>query len=425
MLTLRAPARLPLGILPLLIPGALIVATTTLLSRPSWFWNFYEWQQVSQQFHEQLVLAGPIAAAGATYYAGRLFAADRVYAQAWSPRSGYPALVRAYTTFAGTLTVSYLLAFLPLLVIASTRSEVGGPDFRVILTGVLGLVALTAMGFAVGVISGSAWLAPLVLVLSFILMQSSATNHALAAIDPVTHVIAPLGHAETGAIVFYRAAFFVLVTFASMVIAARALARRNRWKVPSPQTVAMVAFLFVGVLVPLRWPPAVMAEELNPPAVCVVDEQIQYCVHAGHRSQLPIMTDAARNLLRLSGPMRSTVHRVRDAALATPGDDTRSDDTIWIHLYPEDSTTQASLDAVANAVSGEDACGRRYGVTPQLSESETLSLELKSALVQSAGGTAGTPTTRFGQLRASDFTAWIAAHQDAIATCSLNESQMP
>ncbi|MGH3623982.1 MAG: hypothetical protein ACRDQ5_19700, partial [Sciscionella sp.] len=404
-----------------------VIFLVTLFSTSGmWNWRYQEWVQTSQQFHEQLILIAPFAAAAATYCACRLTGPTRIFAQPCAVRSGAPVVRRHLGLLGGWFLLAYLLGLAPLVVLTVLRAEAEGPDLLAMLTGLAGLAAVIGIGYLVGVVTGSAWPAPFVFVVMFVILQATAYYHdTFAAVDPVIHFDATLGRTEAVPITLYRLAFFLLVVVVTAVLAARALTRSRRVTIPSPGAAALLILVAAGIVVPMVWTPALLAEETNPSTVCQRSSRLTYCVHAGHRSELATLRATAADVFRVSGPPPPSVRRVRDAALATPGDDLLAADTVWVHLYPGESTRQDTLPAVADAVAGVNICTARYGVTTSVPQSEQLASNLASAIQQRAGYPGAVAPTRFDRMTPAQFRNWVAAHRPAIAACGLTTQQMP
>jgi hypothetical protein len=398
---------------------------TAMLTRRMWAWPYQEWVTTSQRFHEQLVLVIPIAAAAAAYYSGRLVSPGRIYAQPWSVRSGSAVALRHLFVLSGSFVVSYLLGLVPLVVITVARAQAEGPYLLVMLTGLLGLVATTCIGYMLGVLFGTAWVSPFVMVLGFLCVQLSSYGQKFAATDPVTHVNSSLGRVEAFPITMYRIAFFVLLTVAATVVAMRALARNRRWKVPSPITACLLVAVAAGIVLPAVRVPAPLAEEENPPAVCLTDGGSRYCVHAGHRSELTAMREAGAAVLAAYGQHPPRPLRIRDAALASSGDDSLSADTSWVRLSPATSTREATAEALAVTLSGEAACAERFGPLDTTSESGSIARQLYTALLAAAGFPEHGASSTLGALDGDRLRSWISAHETAVVGCGLTGRDLP
>jgi hypothetical protein len=382
-----------------------------------WKWSYQEWVQTSAQFHEQLVLVIPIAAATATYLAGRITPATRIFSLPSSARSGAPVVVRHIGLLSTAFVASYCLGFLPIFMLTIIHAQVGGPDVLAFGSGMLALIMAVAVGYCIGALTASAWLAPLTFLLAFLAVQSTGYEpNKFAAVDPVTHFKPTLGRFEALPISLYRIAFFTLVIATAVLVCARALETRSRSQLISPTILLLVASVCIGVFLPTQWRPAILAEEANPPSACTTSDGISYCVHAGHRTELATVVDSANAIFQLVGQVPPGITRIRDAALATPSDDTLRSDTIWLHLNPTSSTREATIDGTAQQVSGYLNCPVATGVnSPAIDAAYQLFMTLLSS--------SGTPMAGNDQpahISNAALRSWFEQHQQHIYNCSLN-----
>ncbi|SFB63135.1 hypothetical protein SAMN05216266_13331 [Amycolatopsis marina] len=424
---LRSVSGWPLGRLAVLQPSLVIIAVVLAQTWPRLAWPWQEWIQTSQQFHEQLLLAAPIAAAAGTYYAGRHAAPDRIASQPWAPRAGMPIVLRHLRTLTIAFTISYLLGLLPLVAVTVASADFGGPHVLIMLTGVAGLIAAITVGYLIGVLAGTAWLAPITLVVTFVLMQSPHIEAALSAVTPVTHVPAALGETESVPLTWYRLGLFTLITVVAAAVAARALARQHRWKVPSPTTTAAAALTALAVAIPLATTPRLVTAEPAHPRLCRDVSGIEVCVHAGHRSQLPEIANAVTRIRQVTGDETWELRRLRDTALATPTEDPRRPEatTGWIPTFPINDSAYYAASAVAYSLSGLDNCD--IGDTGEVSEQFSLAAELGDRLVRDAGYglTPGEPSGRFDEITVTQLRDWMRHHRETIHACQLTTAQLP
>lgn len=415
----------PLGRLAVLQPSVVIVGAVLLQTWPRLSWPYQEWIDTSQQFHEQLLLAGPIAAAAATYYAGRYAAPRRVASQPWAPRAGRPIALRHLRTLGFAFATSYLVGLLPLLVMTIVRAEAESPYLLTMLTGFAGLAAAIAVGYAVGVLSGTAWLTPLTLVAGFVTMQLAHTYDAFAAVIPVTHVPAGLGRSESVPLTAYRLMFFVLLAATATMIAARALTRTRRLVPPAPQTACLIALIAVGVLTPVLTRPALLVVHSNQAEVCDRVGAVRVCVHEGHRSQLPAVANAAERMFTVAGGPPDWLRDVQDRALSNPtGDAAGVGTTSWVNLYPQESAAHYAADALAGVLSGFHSCSLASGVA---ADNVEIARQLRLALLGAAGyaNTSAAADTHFGNLSAAQLRDWISRNGDQVARCAVPMGRLP
>jgi hypothetical protein len=414
---------------PLAVGSLLVFLGTLALTMPRWAWPYQEWAGTSSEFHETLLFGGPIAAAAATYYAGRLTPRSRIFGRPGGARTPAYVVRQQLSACLGVLGAAYLLALVPLVVLTVVRADSGGPDLLVIVVSLLGLGALIALGYGVGVVAGSAWPALLTLIVGFLAMQSTGIDHTrFAAVDPVTNFPAVLGRAETVPITFYRGAFFVVVFVCVVAIAIDRLTARGRGWWLSGGSVLLVGVVAVGIAVPRRWQPAILVEQADAPAVCQRVDSLDYCVHQGHRSQLTAMVAESARLLSVYGPAPAALSRMRDRALAGPGDDQYADNTVWVELAPNAPTAQSTADEFAPVLAGESVCNQKFPpvngeVTPDpMVQAQNLELALAHAVGLDVTGDS---TSSLESLSTTALRGWIAAHRTAIEGCSLTADQLP
>jgi hypothetical protein len=398
-----------------------IFGVVLMQSWPRWKWPYQEWIGTSQQVHEQLLLAAPIAAAAATYYAGRYAAPTRIVSQPWAPRAGMPVVVRHLRTLSVSFVVAYLLGLLPLVVLTVARADADSPYLLIMFTGVAGLLACIAVGYAAGVLFGTAWLSPVTLVATFVVLQSAHMEDALAAVTPVTHTAAGLGRTEPAPLTSYRLVFFIFLFFAAALIASRALTRPTRWKVPSVATACVLAIVAAGIVTPVLLKPALVTTQDEKPRLCEDVSGVSICVHKGHRSELPAVRNAAERMFHAAGGRATTLKQVSDRALATPSDTWRALDTTWVSLYPSSSSSEYAAQSLASYLSGFPNC--------PIDDSGSVGIadQLRRALLESAGFSQNYsgPSTTLGQLSPDQLRSWISANTATITRCAVPRERLP
>ncbi|MBB5157124.1 hypothetical protein [Saccharopolyspora phatthalungensis] len=424
MSRLRSATR-PFGLLPTLLPALIIGILTLGQTRKYWALPYQEWANTSSQVHEQLLLIAPIAAAAATYYAGRLTHSSRIFALPNSVRAGLPVTVRHLAVLGIPLMFAYLLGMTPLLIITAQTAGTGGPDLLAMLSGVTGLAASIAAGYTAGVLTGTAWTTPLTFILGFLAMQLNAGRDAFVATVPVTHVPADLGRMENPPLNVYRIAFFLLIVMACGVIASRAMRRRRKLGVPSPMSAAIALVVAVMVALPAISTPALLAEEQHPPLSCV-DQRVRYCVHAGRSSELGSVAEAGDTVLAVYGEKPAFLEEVLDVAARKGVSGANFGNTAWVPLSPYNSTGATTQHALAGYLSGDVACAQKLAAGGPVERTPMrLSDELEQWLLKQAGDPSPGPPSRFDQLDPRLVRAWIAKHEPRIASCSLTEQNLP
>lgn len=436
----RRPTVLPLGILPTAIPAVLIVAAALSETAHMWRWRYQEWPYTSAQFHEQpLTLVVPLAAAGAAHYAGRLTKSHRIFALPSSPRSGSRVAARHLSTLCTAFVGSYLLGMLPIVVLTAFEATAGGPGVFAVLLGLLAVATATTVGYLAGVLAGTAWIAPLMLVLGFVTIQLNAGTDLFLATVPVTHDIATLGEAPNTPVLTYRIAFVVLLASITMIMAARALRRVRRWKIPSVLSLGMVGLVVVMTVLPMGRTPTLYADAADPPRQCRTVNRVQYCVHQGHSEQLDAIISAASPLFDQYGRTPERAARVWDDALGRAPRSSHGTQypAIPVRIHPINSVTTLIRNAqsrVAYRLAGMRACQRRYPHREPAGSSRAvltsshpadIATELAHWLLGRAESAAGLPPQSstfpaFQGTGAHEVRRWIAEHEHRIATCALS-----
>lgn len=416
----------PLSWLTLAIP-ALLIFTVTLTAggdAPVGLKFPYQvWVTTSAQFHEKLLLTGPIAAAAANFYAGRLHVPSRLFGQPWAPRSGTQDFPRHIRTLSVALCSAYLLGLAPLTFMTALRSEVGGPQVFSILAGLVGLIALIVAGYCVGVFARTAWTAPLLLIAVFIIMQSTTFNPTLRLVVPVTQISPLLGQVESVPAEIYRICFFVAVSCGLGLLVARALERPRRWGKPSIVGAAVIAILAGAIVAPIVLQPRLVVGEADRPESCRTEGTVKYCVHSGRSSQLPAMMKAAQSVFSITGIPKGT-HHVTDAALVVDKKSNVSRAAILVGLYPEASTADYTAQAVVAKATG--ACPTaKQGYA---SKREVIEIELAEAVLHKVGDSTfsiGRASSPFDRLSRRELHKWWAEHARQIAKCTLTKKMLP
>ncbi|MEU4801301.1 hypothetical protein [Actinosynnema sp. NPDC023587] len=417
--------RFPLGVWPVALPASAITAVVVAATWSMRSWPYQEWVRTSAEFHQQNTFTAPIAAAAATYFAGRLLPPSRIFALPSAARAGLRTAVPQLGLLVGAFVGAYLLGLAPLVVVTLRDAESGGLDVGAALTGLLGLALATAFGYLVGVVTRTSLTAPLSFVLLFGAAVAGSGGDRFSALMPVLHLEPPLGLVQSTPFVAYRLAFLTVSTVA-VVWAVVGLLRRHRVSGSLFRSAAALLPLLLPVVVavpPLWSTPALFAYETEPVHVCRTSGTVEYCVHEGHRSRLDIVVAATEAALQRSGrPAPFT--RIRDEALRgypidrTPVWSPEAKDTIlWVTIQPSSPTDDRPTSAV-NVLSGLAGCfGRRENADPRSAE---LALELGRWL----DGTAA-PENSFVDLPEPVVQQWIASNGDRIAGCALTPETLP
>ncbi|GAA2669707.1 MULTISPECIES: hypothetical protein [Actinosynnema] len=417
------PRRLwPLGPLPLVLPAAEIAAAVLMGVWGMLTWPYQEWVRTSAEFHQQLAFAGPIAAASATYLAGRLTAPDRVFALPVAPRAGRATALRLLGLLGTSCTIGYLIGLIPLVAVTASDAEHGAPHPLPVLTGVLGLWAAIAIGHLVGVLGRTALWAPLTCACAFAAVVAGTGGDELSALLPVLHVSPIAGRVESTPFVVYRIAFFTVIAAAS-VVAAVAVSRLHRVgrRPLRALTPLLVPVLLAGPA--LVSTPALFSLERDAPRVCRVERGVEHCVHAAHGSRLPIVERATAAVLDAYGAPADEVRRVYDEALrwdalvadaeaGTPG---AHADVVWVVVQPASPTDHTGQE-VAALLSGLNACPAGAG------EGDRVDLAFALSTWLQGGPTSDGPLAR---LTDDELRAWITVNGERLGACALGVADLP
>src|SRR5699024_10179809 len=108
------------------------------------------WPRVSAAFHDQLLLAGPIATLAAHFYCASLSGRRRLVALPSAPRVGHLSVLRSFALVLGWMLAAYLLPFVPLMVHTAVTESHGSIDLFAALAGPVGMCLSTALGCVAG-----------------------------------------------------------------------------------------------------------------------------------------------------------------------------------------------------------------------------------------------------------------------------------
>jgi hypothetical protein len=180
------------------------------------------------------------------------------------------------------------------------------------------MTAAIAIGFSVGVVSGTTNCVPIVFLAFFSLSLGNAVGDSV--LTPVFPAPPMLGRHEATSVVVYRCAFFALCAGVALGLAAefaryRPLQRR--------QTIARVATLlaapFILAVPAIVDPPQLFAPDAVTRAQCESHDSIRYCVHVGHRNELGLVIRAAAPVFAAYGDVPRERRQLLDASLVQRG----------------------------------------------------------------------------------------------------------
>jgi hypothetical protein len=415
----------PLGPASVLAPAATIVVVVLAMTWPMVGWPYPLWVQTSAQFHQQFTWAGLIAGTAACWYATVLHARDRIWVQPRAPRSGASVATRHLTTLVGWFVGAYLAALVPLVASTVFAGGIGSPDMLVMLSGVLAMVAATALGYALGTVVPSAAMVPIVAAGFYaLLVAGSAAGESYAAVAPVLYLEPELGQHESLPLVVFRIALFVAVTVAAVGLAGRSLPGRSLPGGPSrpwrtiADVVAYAAIPAALIVISLTRQPVVFTADTPQPASCTERRDIRYCVHHDNRPRLAELVRTVDPLIARFGTKPANLDQVWDQALTLRPIDVDIAHGLEVAWLNPDGTIDTQ---VATAVAGLYAC-----TTPgtQHTEKDIEKLTQTAADISDFLST-GTPAGTLSGLSGHDVQQWIARHQKQLQTCTLTPDQLP
>ncbi|MFJ6674723.1 hypothetical protein ACIQMJ_26800 [Actinosynnema sp. NPDC091369] len=426
----RLPWLWPSGPVAVLLPAAAIAVVVLWGSGPMLSWPYQEWIRTSAEFHQQNAFAAPIAAAAATCVAGRLTPPTRIFALPVAARSGTPTVRRHLAVLVTSFVVAYLLGLLPLVVATIRDAEHGGPSIGVMVTGLLGIVTATALGYLIGVLCRTALAVPLTFVLVFGVTLLGTSGDTFAALSPVLQLEPGLGRTETLPFVAYRLAFLSSLVVTTAWAAVKVL-RNHRANSPLPPLKTLLPLVLPVLLIvpPLVDKPALFAYEADPAQVCRTERDVRYCVHAGHRSRLDLLVESTDAKLVRYGAPTPKITKVYDEAIRGhipgTGDEWRrnNEGIVWIPIQPQ-SPAEANATPVVNILSGMSTChlprpGRPGPADPQATR---LASEFREWLIR-PGDT--TPGSAFHGIPEPVVREWISSNRQKIEECSLGSGDLP
>ncbi len=330
-----------------------------------------------------------------------------------------------------------MLGLAPLVVVTVLDAHFGGPDLLVMASGILGLTAAITIGYLLGVLTRTPLIAPV----AFLLFLAAAAvgfgdrSSSFAAVLPVLRVDPPLGQVENTPLVLFRCGFFLLATAVAAVMSARVLSNRAPRTMSNTATnIAVAAVPAALALVGTANTPPLFALPADPPRHCTERGGIEYCVHEGHRTELPFLVDALDPVFASYGE-QNRIHRVYDRALlyqsGTSAIAREPQGTHVVVLAPRGALTseesrQGEARFLADTLSGGPVCIDRYHRSEFVDGTDhpwSRANDLSKWLVPFRGGL--DPENAFNGMSGERMRAWIAEKSDAILSCSLQEADLP
>ncbi|WP_199430871.1 hypothetical protein [Qaidamihabitans albus] len=382
-----------------------------------------EWPRVSAAVHEQLLLAGPIAAMASYFYCSNLAGRRALLALPTAPRVGYVSVLRSFTLLLTWMLSAYLLPFVPLFVYMTATATYGSIDVFAALAGPTGMGLAVALGCALGTVLPYPVLAPAAAVLVFLLFQlPNVADPAAAAFVPTLGHPMALGHTENPVLVAYRLVAMLVLTAFALGLAGLVARRTQPSEFVSWRTAGALCAVVLLLAVPLANPPRAVLAEDAPPKACRSVEGVEVCLHQGHQQMLETAVPIVRTLVEAYGSRPEYLAAAYESSLNAPDNKTTAEFTPY--------TTGPLERSIALSVSGHLA-----GLGPcrtalssgriSVHEYEVRSAEryaLATWLRQRARVVAGEPVPAsagefFDGADTAQVRSWLAAHRQQLADC--------
>lgn len=420
----RGTVAWPMPLLSLVLPAIAIMAVVA-FGLVGLFDMPVGWPRVSASVHDQLLLAGPIAAMASYFYCSNLAGPRALLALPTAPRVGHVSVLRSFALLLSWMLSAYLLPFVPLFVYMAASATYGSIDVFAALAGVTGMALAVALGCVLGTALPYPVLAPAAAVLVFLLFQlpNVAFPAAAAFVPTLGHNPMMLGVAENPVLVAYRlVAMLVLTAFA--VGLGGLLARRARSnELVSWRTGGALCAVVLLVAVPLINPPRVVVADENPPEVCRSVEGVQVCLHQGHQRMLDTVVPVVRDLVQAYGGRPDYLTAVYGSSLHPPDGRTIVVFTPYTTAAPK--TVMAA--SVANHLAGIGSCRAALSADRiSVHEYQVRAAEryVLAAWLRQRAGVAGervpaSAATFFEETNTSGQPrSWFAAHGQELAGCA-------
>lgn len=434
----------PLPIASVAGPAVLIAVIVVNAAWPMTSWRYPEWVKTSAAVHEQLALAGPLAAGTASYYAAKLSGRRSLLSLGSSSRIGLASVLRHCLMLASWFTVVYATALAPIVIDTARGATAGGPDLLVIASGLLGMVTVVILGYTLGLVVPSTLFAPVAAAVAFLFLQlPNYYSSSWAGVIPLQGVVPTLGRLENPPVVAYRLLFLTVLTAVLVLGGARFLRMRHA-RGPASRAGAFTGLVLPVVLAvfPLVRAPALFAFEQSPPAVCQEERGVQVCTHQGHVDDLPELKRITANLISAYGARPDHLAAVSDDALIYAGMHGH-DNTAWTYINPAIPLEQGAPRDIAYQLTGWFACQEKVGLSGQLVGLDAARAEYSDHLTEwllaqagypGSGRTVGSDAPGGGVVEVSadvfdsvdpaEVRAWLARQGNALATCALPKSEL-
>lgn len=403
----------PLGPASVMVPAGAILVVVLTMTWHQLSWPHPLWVQTSAEFHQQFALAGIIAASSACWFATVVHAKDRIWMRPRAPRLGLAAATRHLTALVCWFVGAYLVALTPLVV--STVGGLGTPDPLAMISGVLAMVAATALGYALGAAVPSVVMVPLVAIGFYALLIVGEVNgERFATVAPALFIEPDLGERESLPLLAFRIALFVVIAAAATAMAAAAMTRVNRWRSAAAGAVYLLLPAAL-ITVSLVRQPVVYVTDAERPALCEEHRGIRYCVHAENQPRLAELVRDIDQVIERFGTKPANIDQVWDRALTSrPAyvDQAHGIEIAW--LEPDGTMdSYVAMDAAGIYACDNDDLQNR--------SEDLMFIPSDVGTYLETGEIAGT----LSGMSVSEIRAWLAKYQVQLQTCTLTEDQLP
>lgn len=315
------------------------VVTLRLLSAP-----YQLWATTSSVWHEALWTTAPVSAGVAALCATLLVQRGSVVYQSTRVRVGLPALTRAALACSGWAVLGHLVGVAPLTMATFSTATTGGPRVQDLALGVVGMGALTVLGFGIGAVARHWAVAPVVTAAlgGILALPHGADFRPVALLMPVQQWPASPRFVLTPWTTLFTLTFLILLACWALAVAGSRSGRphdgRARWL-----TVAVLALVVVAFV----WRPEFYRVDAPVPSVCEDREGVRVCVHEAYSHSMSEVSETVASLQRSgTAPMLT---QVTGRAVAEHPEPQEGEAFVRIDVVPErdNFVTQGIEDQVA------------------------------------------------------------------------------
>lgn len=418
----------------LMVPALVIMTTTYLESRIVADWTYIDWVLLSAIPRTMPLWTPMITMMAAAAIGAATSNARSPMGSLTAARPGLEIVGRPATVVSSVWTLAFVVGLLPHLLVGASRATTGGPDWLVLLSGVLGFLWFTLAGMALGVLVPTMVVVPLVGVVAAVMTYSQGLDQTLSTVLPVVQgPWASWGAYETTTLSLARSALFALT--GGLLLVAAASARAGRRPLPLlPPVRSLAALLPIPVLAgSMVAIDVVRSVEAPPPQqVCREVETVRICVPRAAEDELPELAETTARMLSAYGrPITDVPLMVGSVVVdrrGVRGDGRSAAPSVILHFYPDPQVRLQRTWEAAAALSGVRAC------TDSL-DSRAVAEAIAVWLLDQAGRTKVIEVFQNDRSRAladrldnagrTRVQRWIADHNQGIRDCKVLPRQLP